>query len=106
MRRPVRSDPGGHFRASPEAAIGGRSGDSHFKLLLLGWRKIRLSTTGVDAVLINHSLGPVLVVALEEGTNPVAMEADELGHLTYRLACAEEPQGLPTASLFRSSQAR
>ncbi len=93
-------NPGGHFRASPEAAVGCGSSDGHFKLVLLSWGKIRRSTARIDAVLVNHRLSPQLVVALKKGANPVAMEADQFGHLTDRLACAEEPQGVPSASLF------
>jgi hypothetical protein len=94
-------NPGGHFWAGPEAAIGGWPGNRLFQLLLLLRGEIGFPTTRMELVLVSDCVRPLLVVALKKGPHPVAMEADELGRLADRLARAEEPQRVPTASFFR-----
>ena len=93
--------PGGDFRTSPEAAIRSGTGNRFFELLLLGRRQIGLTTTRIEAVLVTNGVRSLRVVTFAEGANPVAMEADEFGHLADGRARAKEPQRVPTAHLFR-----
>ena len=94
-------NPGGRLGACPYTTVGRRAVNRLIEFLLMSGREHGRTPPSADCVLIHDRIRPLVVVALDAGADSVAMEADKVGHLADRPPGAEEPQGVPTARLFR-----
>ena len=90
-------NPGGDFRPGPQPAIGGGASEQGCKRLLLVWGEAR-SFAGISGTTILEASRTLLVIAMDEVTEPVCAEANDAGRVFGRAAGGNQPQGVPAAS--------
>jgi hypothetical protein len=94
------SNPGGNLGTSPEPAIRGRTSEQGSKGLLLE-RGEAGSFARIGGTAVKEGVRTVLVVAMDEVTEPVCAEANDGGSIFGRASSGNQPQGVPAASSGR-----
>ena len=89
-------DPGRDFGAGPQSAIEGGSVQQGSKGLLLE-RGEAGSFAWIGGTVVSKSVGSVLIVAVDEVTEPVSAEADDGSGVFGRAAGGNQPHGVPAA---------
>ena len=90
------SNPGGNFGPGPQPAIGSGTSQQSRQGLLLEGREAR-GFAGIGGPAVLKAGGTLLVIAMDEVTEPVRAEANEGSGVFGRAAGGNQPQGVPAA---------
>lgn len=96
-------NPACHFGPGPEAPSGWRGRERRAQGRLLFGGERGAASARPHGVLIPDGVGPLGVIALEDGADPFPAQADQRGRFANPLARTEEPQHVPAPRFFRTA---